>query len=107
MQKHQSQKQKKKDKIDLLLNVGSDQYFNFINSLETESTKVNYRFFIFKFLEQHKKDLVSFLALPIDEMRNLIIRYVVNLKLSKQYKQLVFNLCHNFGLPGIVFFRRN
>jgi len=90
MQKLGNQKQKQTYKIDLLLNVESEQYFNFINSLETESTKVNYRYFIFKFLQQHNTNLVSFLKLPPDEMRNVIIRYVVGLKLSKQYKQLVF-----------------
>ena len=72
-----------------VLDEQSKAYFNFINSLKTESTRKSYTFCIEKFLGHYEKDLDQFLRLSQDEMTNLIIRYLVDKKISKQYKNLM------------------
>jgi|GEM_PF-926485 len=72
-----------------VLDEQSKAYFNFINSLNTESTRKSYTFCIEKFLGHYEIDLVRFLNLPHDEMTDLIIRYFVDKKISKQYKNLM------------------
>ena len=72
-----------------VLNEQSQAYFNFINSLKTESTKKSYTFCIKKFLGHYEKDLDQFLRLSQDEMTNLIIKYFVDNKISNQYKNLM------------------
>ena len=72
-----------------VLDEQSNAYFNFINSLNSESTRKSYKFCIEKFLSNYDMDLALFLKLPQDEMTNLIIKYFVNKKISKQYKNLM------------------
>jgi hypothetical protein len=67
----------------------ANQYFNFINSLNSESTKESYKFCLERFLGHNKLNLTSFLRLPQHEMTNLIIKYFVDKKISKQYKNLM------------------
>lgn len=67
----------------------SEAYYNFINSLDSESTKKSYKFCMEKFLISYEMDLSVFLKLPLDEMANLIIKYFVDKKISKQYKNLM------------------
>ena len=63
--------------------------FNFINALNSESTRNSYKFCLEKFLIYYKLDLASFLKLPTEEMSNLIIKYLVDKKISKGYKNLI------------------
>lgn len=72
-----------------VLNEQSKAYFNFINSLKSESTRKSYTFCIEKFLIHYEKDLDQFLRLSQDEMTNLIIKYFVDNKISNQYKNLM------------------
>jgi hypothetical protein len=72
-----------------ILNEQSKVYFNFINSLKSESTRKSYTFCIEKFLGHYEKDLDQFLRLSQDEMTNLIIKYFVDNKISNQYKNLI------------------
>lgn len=72
-----------------LLDEQSSVYFNFINSLNSEATKKSYKFCIEKFLGYYKLDLELFLKLPQEEMFNFIIKYLVNKKISKKYKDVV------------------
>jgi len=72
-----------------LLDEQSKAYFNFINSLKSESTRKSYTYCIEKFLGHYEKDLDQFLRLSQEEMTNLIIKYFVELKISNQYKNLI------------------
>lgn len=72
-----------------VLDEQSKSYFNFINSLKSECTKKSYTFCIEKFLGFYQKDLDQFLRLSQDEMTNLIIKYMVDSKVSNQYKNLM------------------
>jgi integrase len=72
-----------------VLDEQSKAYFNFINSLKSESTKKSYKLCLEKFLNQLEIDLPSLLKLPQDELTNLIIKYLVEKKISKQYKNLI------------------
>ncbi|HEX6378254.1 MAG TPA: hypothetical protein VFZ60_04160 [Nitrososphaeraceae archaeon] len=72
-----------------VLDEQSKSYFNFINSLKSECTKKSYTFCIEKFLGFYQKDLDQFLRLSQDEMTGLIIKYMVDSKVSNQYKNLM------------------
>ena len=72
-----------------ILDEESKAYFNFINALNSESTRNSYKFCLEKFLIYNKLDLASFLKLPTEEMSNLIIKYLVDKKISRGYKNLV------------------
>lgn len=72
-----------------VLDEQSKAYFNFINSLKSESTRRSYTFCIEKFLGHNENDLDQFLRLSQDEMTNLIIKYFVDNKISNQYKNLM------------------
>ena len=61
-----------------ILDEQSKAYFNFINSLKSESTRKSYTYCIEKFLGHYEKDLDQFLRLSQDEMTNLIIKYFVD-----------------------------
>ncbi|HSA74311.1 MAG TPA: hypothetical protein VLD84_10195, partial [Nitrososphaeraceae archaeon] len=67
----------------------NDAYYNFINSLDSEYTKKYYKFCLEKFLSHYKLELTSFLKLQQHEMTMLIIKYLVEEKISKQYKNLM------------------
>ena len=72
-----------------ILDEESKAYFNFINALNSESTRNSYKFCLEKFLIYNKLDLSSFLKLQTEEMSNLIIKYLVDKKISRGYKNLV------------------
>jgi hypothetical protein len=67
----------------------SKAYFNFINSLHSDYTKASYKFCLEKSLIYYRLDLESCLKLPTEEMSNLIIKYLVDKKISRGYKNLV------------------
>ena len=72
-----------------VLDEQSKAYFDFINSLKSESTRKSYKVCLERFLNHYKIDLASLLKLPQDELTNLIIKYLVEKKISKQYKNLM------------------
>jgi hypothetical protein len=75
--------------MQVLLEEQSNAYYNFINSLHSESTKQSYKFCLEKFLNHYGIDLLSFLKLPQQDITNLIIKYLVDRKVSSQYKNLI------------------
>jgi len=81
----------------------SEAYFNFINTLHSESTRESYRFCLGKFLNHYEIDLLSFLKLPQQNITNLIIKYLVDKKVSRQYKNLITaTLKHACDINDIV-----
>ena len=72
-----------------ILDEESKAYFNFINALNAESTRNSYKFCLQKFLIYYKLHLASFLKLPTEDMSNLIIKYLVDKKISRGYKNLI------------------
>ena len=58
-----------------VLDKSGQVFFNFINTLHSESTKESYRFCLEKFLNHYRIDLLSLLKLPQQDIRNLIIKY--------------------------------
>ena len=67
----------------------SEAYYNFINTLHSESTRESYRFCLEKFLNHYRMELLSFFKLPQPDISNLIIKYLVDRKVSRQYKNLI------------------
>ncbi len=61
----------------------SKAYFNFINSLKSESTRKSYTYYMEKFLGHYEKDLDQFLRLSQDEMTNSC--HVINVVIPFQY----------------------
>jgi hypothetical protein len=72
-----------------VLDENSQVFFNFINTLHSESTKESYKFCLEKFLNHNRIDLLSFLKLPQQDITKLIIEYLVDKKVSRQYKHLI------------------
>jgi len=72
-----------------VLEKQSEAYFNFINTLHSESTRESYRFCLEKILNHYEIDLLSFLKLPQQDITNHIIKYLVDKKVSRQYKNLI------------------
>lgn len=74
--------------------IESQEYFNFINSLDSEYTKKEFSYWLELFLQYCKLDLTSFLKLPSQEITDLIIKYLVhkkgfNLFFKKGYTHLM------------------
>jgi integrase len=70
--------------------MGRDQaYFNFINSLQTEETKRMYVYCLEQFLSFINQRLTKFLQLKIAQQENLIIKYLVQKKVSRQFKNVI------------------
>lgn len=72
-----------------VLDIQSKAYYNFINSIKSQSTRKSYTYCLEKFLVHYNTDLDQFLKLSQDEMTNLIIKYLVDNKISNQYKNLI------------------
>lgn len=69
--------------------VQEQAYFNFANSINSEATRKMYEYYISRFLKYSNLDLDSLLRLPQHELSNLIINYLVSLKISSQYKMVI------------------
>ena len=67
----------------------SDPYFNFINTLNSERTKVLYAYCLNEFLTFTRKNLVEFISINNADQTNLIIQYLVSKKVSAQYKNVI------------------
>lgn len=72
-----------------VLDQNSQVFFNFINTLHSDYTRASYKFCLEKFLNHYKIDLLSFLKVPQQDITNLIIKYLVDKKVSRQYKNLI------------------
>jgi len=72
-----------------LLDENSQVFYNFINTLHSDHTRQSYRFCLEKFLNHYGIDLLSFLKLPQQEISNLTIKYLVDKKVSRQYKNII------------------
>jgi hypothetical protein len=68
-----------------VLDENSEAFFNFIHSLGAQHTRESYRFCLEKFLSYYGIDLISFLKLPQHDITNLVIKYLVDRKISKGY----------------------
>jgi len=66
-----------------VLDESSEAFFNSINTLHSDSTKESYIFCLEKFLN-YRMDLLSFFKLPQPDISNLIIKYLVDRKVSRQ-----------------------
>lgn len=67
-----------------------DPYFNFINTLNSELTKQKYSYYLEQFLQYCKLPLNKFLKLPEDKIADLIIKYLVQKKVSRSSKKVIF-----------------
>lgn len=65
-------------------------WFNFENSLNSPQTKRQYVFCLKQFLNSTKKDLPTFLKLKMPRQEELIIHYLVQKKVSKSNKNVIF-----------------
>lgn len=66
-----------------------EAYYNFINSIDSDSTKKIYEYCMSRFLKYYDIDLDSLLKLPQQDISNLIIKYLVDKKISRQYKNII------------------
>jgi integrase len=66
-----------------------EAYFNFVNSINSDVTRKNYEYCLSRFLKYCNLDLDSLLKLPQQVLSNLIIRYLVSQKISRQYKTVI------------------
>lgn len=62
----------------------SKAYFNFIHSIKSEITKMNYRNALFRFLHHYGLDIDSFVKTDPKDIENLLIDYMVLLKEKKK-----------------------
>jgi hypothetical protein len=69
----------------------NQEYFKFINSLNAPATKARYSYRLEQFLNYSKLDLHSFLKLPQEQITNLIIKYLVNKKVSTSSKNVILH----------------
>ncbi|MDP9305891.1 MAG: site-specific integrase [Thermoproteota archaeon] len=74
-----------------VLDEQSKAYFNFINSLDSGRTRQSYEFCIQKFLNHYRIDFETLLKLPQQDISNLLIKYLVEMKISKSYKIQIFS----------------
>ena len=67
-----------------------EAYSNFVNSINSDQTRQVYEYSLSKFLKHYQIDLDSFLKLSQQEISNCIVNYLVNKKISRQYKVVYF-----------------
>jgi integrase/recombinase XerD len=71
-----------------VMNEKQEEYFNFINSLNSEETKKLYAYRLKEFLDINRVDLHSFLVDP--NMEKTIIQYLVEKKASRSTKNTIY-----------------
>lgn len=69
----------------------SEAYSNFVNSINSDQTRQIYEYSLSQFLKYYKLDLDSFLRISAQEISNCITAYLVNKKISRQYKIVIFS----------------
>lgn len=73
------------------MQVLNEAYSNFVNSINSDQTRQVYEYTLNQFLNHYQLDLDSFLELSLQEMSDYIISYLVNKKISKQYKTVILS----------------
>ena len=73
------------------MQVMDETYSNFVNSINSDQTRQAYEYSLTQFLKHCQMDLDSFLRLSQQEISNIIINYLVEKKISRQYKVLIFS----------------
>ena len=73
------------------MQVLDEKYSNFVNSINSEQTRQVYEYSLTQFLKHCQMDLDSFLRLEQQEISNIIINYLVEKKISRQYKIVIFS----------------
>jgi hypothetical protein len=66
-------------------------YSNFVNSINSEQTRHEYEYCLSRFLKHYQVNLDSFIRLSQKEISDYIINYLVNRKISRQYKIVIFS----------------
>jgi hypothetical protein len=74
-----------------VLDEKNKAHFNFVNSIHSEQTRQTYEYSLSKFLKYCEMDLDTFLRLSQQEISNIIINYLANKKISRQYKVVIFS----------------
>jgi hypothetical protein len=69
----------------------SKRYCNFVNSINSQQTRRQYEYTLGQFLKHYQIELDSFLGLPQQEIFDLVVNYLVNRKISRQYKIVIFS----------------
>ena len=79
------------------------EYFNFLNSIDSEFTKRQYNYSLTRFLKHYKLDLSKFLKLPETKITDLITGYLVETQVSKSTKNNIFyTLKHACEINDVV-----
>ena len=73
------------------MQVLDEAYSNFVNSINSDQTRQVYEYTLSQFLKHYQLDLDSFLKLSQQDISNYIINYLVNKKISRQYKTVIFS----------------
>ena len=75
-----------------VLDEQNKAYINFVNSINSDQTRRLYEHSLSQFLKYFNLDLDSFLRLPQQDLSDLIIKYLVEKKISRQYKLVIFSV---------------
>lgn len=75
----------------MLVQNESNAYSNFVNSINSDQTRCIYEYTLSLFLKHYQTDLDSFLKLDQQEISNTIINYLLEKKISRQYKKVIFS----------------
>jgi integrase len=78
-----------------VLDEQTKAYSNFVNSINSDQTRRLYEYSLSQFLKYYNLDLDSFLRLPQQDLSDLIIKYLVEKKISRQYKLVIFSAIKN------------
>ena len=67
------------------------EYSNFVNSINSEQTRQVYEYTLSQFLNHYSLELETFLRLEPAEISRYIVNYLVEKKISRQYKVVIFS----------------
>ena len=88
----------------LVQGESEDAYYNFVNSINSDTTRKNYEYCMSRFLKYFNLDLDSLLKLSQQELSNLIIKYLVSQKISSQYKTVIMaTIKHACEMNDVIF----
>ena len=73
------------------MQVSINAYDNFVNSINSAETKEQYEYCLTLFLKYCEMNLDSFLKLPQDQISSLIVSYLLQRKVSRQYRVVIFS----------------
>lgn len=73
------------------MQVSINAYDNFVNSINSAETREQYEYCLTQFLKYCQMNLESFLKSPQDEISNLIVSYLLQRNVSRQYRVVIFS----------------